>query len=201
MLFCAALLTSVFVVGCATAAEDKPNKFNEAKKHDLEYSGSLTTVYTNSPFYALVFVQGKEPQGKYFYLAKDCTFFVKHKKSAATLADFKAGDEVKVLYRQEDKRIVCDSMWEPGSAPGEKRAYDRKTKYSSIDIQSAGRLQATREGRRSLPTFLLISVSKFRRLPRFLRLLAAIYRCDISGFRFVNYPVATQNGFRYSLCY
>jgi Cu/Ag efflux protein CusF len=116
-LLCAALLATVLVPGRAIAADNQPNKFNEAKKQDLEYTGSITAINTNA---AIVTVKSKEKEAMTLSLAKDCMLFVKHKKAAAALSDFKVGEEVRVLYKQEGGALVCDSMWEPGSNPGEK---------------------------------------------------------------------------------
>jgi hypothetical protein len=117
VVFSAALLASALVPGRATAADDQPNKFDQAKKHDIEYRGSLTAINTNAP---AVTVNDKEKGPMTFSVAKDCMFFVKHKKGAAALTDFKVGEEVRVLYKQEGSAVVCESMWEPGSDPGEK---------------------------------------------------------------------------------
>jgi len=46
---------------------------------------------------------------------------VKHKKGCASLSDFKVGEEEKLLYRQDGTNIVCNSLWQPGSNPAEKK--------------------------------------------------------------------------------
>src|ERR1041385_6207544 len=109
VLLCAALLSPVIGIGRAMAQQ---NKFNEAMKEDLEYSGSITAIDTNAP---AVTVKNKEKGAMTFSLAKDCLYFVKHKKGAAVLADFKVGEEVRVLYKQDNGALVCHSLWEPGS--------------------------------------------------------------------------------------
>ena len=47
VVFCGALLASVLVPRRATAADDQPNKFNQALKHDIEFTGTLTAVGPN----------------------------------------------------------------------------------------------------------------------------------------------------------
>ncbi len=115
--FCAALLVSVVVSTRATAADAQPNKFDQAKKHDIEFTGSLTAININAP---AVTVNSKEKGAMTFAVASDCMFFVKHKKGAAALTDFKVGEQVHVLYKQAGGGVVCESMWQPGADPGEK---------------------------------------------------------------------------------
>ncbi|HTS17629.1 MAG TPA: hypothetical protein VMP11_08655 [Verrucomicrobiae bacterium] len=116
IVLCAALLGLALGSGRAIAA-DAPNKFDQAKKHDIEFTGSITAIDTNAPS---VTVNSKEKGPMTLSVASDCMFFVKHKKGAAALSDFKVGEEVHVLYKQSGSAMVCDSMWEPGSNAAEK---------------------------------------------------------------------------------
>jgi Cu/Ag efflux protein CusF len=96
---------------------DKPNEFVQDQKKDLEFTGSITGVDTNA---LTVTINNKEKGAMTFSIAKDCLLFVKHKKGAAALTDFKVGEAVKALYRQQNNTLVCQSMWQPGSHPREK---------------------------------------------------------------------------------
>jgi Cu/Ag efflux protein CusF len=115
-LLCSALLVTVLTFRGATAETPK-NAFKEEEKKDLDYKGSITAVDATA---GTVTISHKEKGPLTLTVAKDCLLFVKHKKGQASLADFKVGEEVKVLYRQDAGALVCHSMWQPGSHPSEK---------------------------------------------------------------------------------
>ena len=114
-LLCVALLTPALTPGLAAATEK--NAFVQDKKNDLEFHGSITAIDTNA---LTVAVKSKEKGSLTFTVSKDSLLFVKQKKGAATLSDFKVGDEVNALYRQNGTVLACDSLWQPGSNPREK---------------------------------------------------------------------------------
>ncbi|HUK84130.1 MAG TPA: hypothetical protein VLZ12_16030 [Verrucomicrobiae bacterium] len=113
---CGVVLASPLASGGAAAAE-KQNAFEQEKKLDLEFEGKITTIDATA---STVTVKHKHKGPMTFSVAKDCMMFVKHKKGAASLGDFKVGEEVKILYRQDATNVVCRSLWEPGSNPSEK---------------------------------------------------------------------------------
>lgn len=115
VLLCVALLTPALAPRLAVAAEK--SAFLQDKKNDLEFHGSITAIDTNA---LTVAVNSKGKGAMTFAVCKDSLLFVKHKKGAATLADFKVGDEVNALYRQNGTALTCDSLWQPGSNPREK---------------------------------------------------------------------------------
>ena len=115
VLLCIALLTPALAPRLAVAAEK--NAFVQDRKNDLEFHGSITAIDTNA---VTVTVKNKEKGALTFTVTKDSLLFVKQKKGAATLADFKVGDEVNALYRQNGTALTCDSLWHPGSSPREK---------------------------------------------------------------------------------
>jgi len=123
ILICAALLTPVVMPGQAQAADKESNQFKEAEKNDLEYSGSITAIDTNAPS---VTVKHKTKGPMTFTLASGCMMFVKHKTGAATLADFKVGEEVNVLYKQNGTSLICDSLYQPGAHAREKERKAQK---------------------------------------------------------------------------
>ena len=116
-LLCIAFLAPTFGPGLAIAAEKQENAFKEAEKQDLRFDGSISAIDTNA---ATVIIQHKQRGPMTFSFAKDAMFFVKHKKGAASLSDFKVGETVRVLYRQENGTLVCHGMWQPGANPSEK---------------------------------------------------------------------------------
>ena len=115
VLLCIALLTPALAPRLAVAAEK--NAFKKDKQNDIEFHGSITAIDTNA---LTVTIKNKEKGAMTFAVAKDCLLFVKHKKGQAALTDFKVGEDVKVLYRQDAGALVCHSMWQPGSNPAEK---------------------------------------------------------------------------------
>jgi len=115
-LLSAVLLVSPFPSLVAFAAE-KQNAFESEKKTDLEFEGKITALDANA---GSVTVKQEKKGSMTFSVAKDAMLFVKHKKGAATLADFKVGEEVKLLYVQNATNLVCRSLWQPGSNPSEK---------------------------------------------------------------------------------
>src|SRR6266478_7975040 len=117
VLLCAALLSPAIAPGLAVAA-DKPNEFNKDMKHDLKYEGSITAIDSTA---GTVTVKSKEKGPLTLTVSKDSLLFVKHKKGAAALTDFKVGEEVHVLYVQSGTTIVANSMWHPGANPSEKQ--------------------------------------------------------------------------------
>lgn len=117
-----ALLAAIFAAA-ALAADEPHNKFNETKKHDQEYTGQITMFL---PKAGNVTVTARDKDPIKVKLAADCMFFTKQKKDAASIADFKLHDDVRVLYREVDGKLVCDAMWEPGSDPSQKEAKEQK---------------------------------------------------------------------------
>jgi hypothetical protein len=125
VLLCAVLLSPAVAPRLAVAA-DKPNEFGVDRKNDLDFKGAITALDATA---GSVTIKNKEKGAMTFAVAKDCLLFVKHKKDGVTLADFKVGEEVRVLYSQAGTAIVCHSMWQPGSNPSEKqrKLEDEKT--------------------------------------------------------------------------
>ena len=115
VLLCVALLAPAITPGLALAADK--NAFLQDQKNDLAFHGSITAIDTNA---LTVVVKSKEKGSLTLTVSKDSMLFVKQKKSGATLSDFKVGDEVKALYRQNGTALACDSLWQPGSNPREK---------------------------------------------------------------------------------
>jgi Cu/Ag efflux protein CusF len=113
---CVALLASPLVPRLAVAAE-KQNAFEQEKKTDLELEGKITAIDSTA---GTVTVKHEKRGPMTFPVAKNAMMFVKHKKGAASLGDFKVGEEVKLLYRQDGTNLVCHSLWQPGSNPSEK---------------------------------------------------------------------------------
>ena len=101
----------------AMAADKEPNKFNQAKRQDFKFQGEITALDAAA---GTVTVNDKDKGPITLSVPQDCMLFVKHKKGAATLADFKVGNGVKLLYVQNGTNVVCTSMWQPGSHPREK---------------------------------------------------------------------------------
>ena len=125
VLLCAVLLSPAVAPRLAVAA-DKPNEFGVDRKNDLDFKGAITALDATN---GSVTVKNKEKGTMTFAVAKDCLLFVKHKKDGVTLADFKVGEEVRLLYGQAGTAIVCHSLWEPGSNPTEKqRRIENETK-------------------------------------------------------------------------
>jgi Cu/Ag efflux protein CusF len=112
-----ALLASLVVPRVAVAAE-KQNAFEQEKKMDLEIKGTIPAIDATA---GTVTVTHKKKGPMTFSVAKDAMMFVKHKKEAASPADFKVGEEVKLLYRQDGTKLVCHSLWQPGWNPSEKK--------------------------------------------------------------------------------
>jgi hypothetical protein len=123
VLLCAAFFATILAAGPVLAAGDQPNKFDQAKKHDLEYSGTIEAI---NPKNGYLRVKNKEKDAIKLTPANDCMFFTKQKKGAASFADFKQRDDVSVLYREVDGKLICDAMWEPGSDPGQKEHQEEK---------------------------------------------------------------------------
>lgn len=117
VLLCAALLAPAMAPRLAVAA-DNANQYGLDKRNDLSFRGAITALDATA---GSVTVKNKEKGSMTFAIGKDCLLFVKHKKDAATLADFKVGEQVSVLYAQNGTALVCHSMWQPGSNPAEKQ--------------------------------------------------------------------------------
>ncbi len=113
---CGALLSLAIAPQLARAADQK-NAFRQAEKHDLKCEGKISAIDATA---GTVTVNNKQKGPLALTVAKDCMLFVKHKKGAASLADFKVGEEVKALYSQDAGALVCHSLWQPGSNPAEK---------------------------------------------------------------------------------
>jgi Cu/Ag efflux protein CusF len=123
-LLCVALLVTAIAPGLALAIDKEPNKFDEAMRLDFKFSGQITAL---DPTAGTVTVVNKEKGPITLSVPHDCMLFVKHKKGAATLADFKVGDEVKVLYQRDNTNVVCASLWQPGSNASKKQQKLQKT--------------------------------------------------------------------------
>ena len=117
VLLCAALLIPIWAPDSATAADKPKNEFNQAKKSDLTYDGSITAIDAAA---RTVTIKQKQKGSLTFSVPADAMLFVKHKKGAASLSDFKVGEDVNVLYQQNGNTLVCRSLWEPGSSPTDK---------------------------------------------------------------------------------
>jgi Cu/Ag efflux protein CusF len=111
----AVLLVSALASGLALAAE-KQNAFEQEKRKDTQIDGKITAIDAA----ARTVTVKHDQKSKTFSVAKDAMLFVNHKKGAASLADFKAGEEVRLLYRQDGSNVVCHSLWQPGANPEEK---------------------------------------------------------------------------------
>jgi Cu/Ag efflux protein CusF len=122
ILTCGALLAAVLTPRWATAEKPK-NAFKAEEKKDLDYKGAITAIDAKA---GTVTISNKQKGPLALTVAKDCMLFVKHKKGQAALADFKVGEEVRALYRQDAGALVCHSMWQPGSNPAEKESKVQK---------------------------------------------------------------------------
>jgi Cu/Ag efflux protein CusF len=110
------LLVSALASGLALAAE-KQNAFQQEKRKDMEFDGKITAIDATA---GSVTVKHNQKGQMTFSVAKDAMLFVNHKKGAASLGDFKVGEEVRLLYRQDGSNLVCHSLWQPGANPKEK---------------------------------------------------------------------------------
>jgi Cu/Ag efflux protein CusF len=125
VLLCTALLIPVLAPGWAVAADKPKNAFNQEKKNDLSYDGSITAIDVTAK---TVTIKQKQKGALTFSVPADAILFVKHKKGAASLSDFKVGEDVNVLYQQNGNLLACRSMWQPGSNPSEKEHKVQKQK-------------------------------------------------------------------------
>lgn len=124
-LLCAALLVTISAARATLAADElsASTRFYEAKTNNVERIGWITALL---PKPGIVVVKPKEGNAIKVTLAKDCLFFTKQKKEAATLTDFKVGEEVRLLFTPGDNIKICHALWEPGAEPGQKEQEAQK---------------------------------------------------------------------------
>jgi len=110
----AAVVVAAAVVGsaCLAHAGDNKQEKKAAKKGEEYFDGDVSAVDFKA---GTVTIKKKDAGTMTFTVEQDSKFYVKQKKTGATLTDFKVGDKVEVWYTVSNGTSTIHTLAEQGS--------------------------------------------------------------------------------------